>query len=229
MYAHTGMAQRPGSDEEMTVESRPWIRGQTTTPTSGVKTQEHKTTTPESFDRTLHIPDPYRNYLPPGHPLLPQNISNHSNKQPGQPTKLRKESTVESRSPTPQAPRSQPYLRTRNSGFERPCMFPGCDPMMRRGMYTPCSEEECTDWCHYDPCYTRFCDASEFYPGLDPNPLRQGLMVAYCYACAHMNRREQREAADARARAEYEAGYYYESESETYDSDLDVGMDNMIG
>lgn len=168
--------------------------------------QEHKTTTPESFDRTLQIQKaPYRNYLPPGHPLLPQNIS-----------------------PTPQAPRDQPYLHARYPAFETRCMFPGCDPMARGGMYTPCSEKECQNWCHYDPCYTRFCDASEFYPGLDQNPLRQGLMLAFCYDCAHMNRGEYREAAEARARAEYEAGYYDESESEVYDSDLDT-MDEYLG
>ena len=49
---------------------------------------------------------------------------------------------------------------------------------------TPCSAQGCTNWCHYEPCFNRFCLASEYYPDLDINPLREGLMVSFCRECA---------------------------------------------
>ena len=58
---------------------------------------------------------------------------------------------------------------------------------------TPCSTQGCTDWCHYEPCFTRFCEASEFYPDVDTNPLRVGLMVPLCQVCAILRRQEYRD------------------------------------
>ena len=61
---------------------------------------------------------------------------------------------------------------------------------------TPCSIQGCTEWCHYEPCFGRFCFASEFYPELDTNPLRAGLMVPFCQACAILQRQEYRDQQD---------------------------------
>lgn len=112
---------------------------------------------------------------------------------------------------------------------------------------TQCAEEGCLAWCHYDPCYTRFCDASEFYPGLDPNPLRRWSMVTFCYGCALMYRAESRRdegirEAEARSRrelAEAAQEYHDNYDSETtqdpeydpeYDSEATQYLDeDMIG
>ena len=94
----------------------------------------------------------------------------------------------------------------------RDCTFPDCclldlERHERIPADSPCSEEGCAGWCHYDPCYTRFCDASEFYPGLDKNPLRDRLMVTFCYDCALTLRAEFREEADAKVVDEADTDY----------------------
>jgi hypothetical protein len=87
---------------------------------------------------------------------------------------------VESRSPSARLPGP-------------PCTFPGCEEGLPAD--TPCSMQECTGWCHYEPCYTRFCDASEFYPGIDTDQVREppGCMVTYCHSCAIIIRQVYRE------------------------------------
>lgn len=116
-----------------------------------------------------------------------------------------------------------------------PCTF--CNKLLGD---TQCSDEKCEEWCHYDPCYTRFCDASEFYPGLDPNPSRQGCMITFCYGCALMHREDFREKADAHVRGEDDDDYdseatqvydldEYDSEATIYEYDLfhDYSLDPL--
>jgi hypothetical protein len=73
----------------------------------------------------------------------------------------------------------------------RECTFRGCWQDDRLAD-TRCSTPGCLKWCHYEPCYTRFCDASEFYPGLDTNPSREGLLITFCQTCAYIHREDYR-------------------------------------
>ena len=77
----------------------------------------------------------------------------------------------------------------------RECTFRGCwqNDILAD---TRCSTPGCPGWCHYEPCYTRFCDASEFYPGLDTNPLREGLLITFCQTCAYIHREDYRHLQD---------------------------------
>ena len=85
---------------------------------------------------------------------------------------------------------------------------------------TPCSTPGCMDWCHYEDCFARFCDASEFYPGLDTNPLREGLMVTFCQTCALERRQEYRDHQDL-------VRYYPNSDDGSeYDTPTTVELDS---
>jgi hypothetical protein len=140
---------------------------------------------------------------------------------------------VESRSPS-NASESLGSSTLSETGVTGPCGFPGCAMEEIReayalSQYTFCSTEGCTGWCHYEDCFTRFCDASEFYPGLDTtNPSRDGLMITYCYECALTRRSEYRspEAEEARARLfygeDYHRYYYTDSDSQATQNMNDI-------
>ena len=91
------------------------------------------------------------------------------------------------------------YIRWPVAADARLCGFPGCYEYLcvlgedcLAGERTPCSTDGCTGWSHYNHCFTRFCDGSEYYPGLDPDPNRQGLMITFCYECALIDRQDYR-------------------------------------
>ena len=130
-----------------------------------------------------------------------------------QPTLDLDSAAVESRSPSSQ---DQPG---------RLCSFDECYPTtLGIPADTPCSIPGCRNWCHYEECYARFCDASEFYPGLDTNPLREGLMVAFCQPCAYVQRAEYREFQDIHDTWMREQ---YHSDSDTT-QDYDPGDDSQV-